>query len=130
MAAHILPFVSRIQLLMRRGARNYGRWMMKVKNHVEPGSAECRQWEEEAFAEKKADADWTKRHGPVAEGATVARFRRGNEWPEPTRTDHRTRPCTEVTRLSLIRLVSVSPPESPTQAEPDARVIGATAMAV
>ena len=74
MAAQILKFSSRAELLHLRGMRNYCRWMAQVKGRVAAHSPEYWQWKDEAFAEQKADAEWAKRHGPVERGAGVAQF--------------------------------------------------------
>lgn len=74
MAAHIVKFTSREEQLRLRGVRNFCRWMAKVRNRVEHDSPQWWKWKDDAFAERKADAEWAKRHGPIRGGAWVARF--------------------------------------------------------
>ncbi|HXG73100.1 MAG TPA: hypothetical protein VNJ04_21095, partial [Gemmatimonadaceae bacterium] len=74
MAAQIIPFISRAQLLQRRGPRNFSRWKMTCYDLVEADGPERRKWQQEAAAEALADLQWAKHHGKVEGGAWVARF--------------------------------------------------------
>jgi hypothetical protein len=86
MAAQISKFVSRADYLHVRGMRDYCRWNRCRLNRVTED--EWRQWKADAFADRKADAEWAKYHGPVEGGAWVARF----PWPPittPTKSHRR-----------------------------------------
>lgn len=74
MTADILQFVSRKEQLSRRDVRKFGHWMMLVKGRVNPNGPEASEWREQELLERKADAEWAKRHGTVDGERRVAQF--------------------------------------------------------
>jgi hypothetical protein len=73
-AAQILPFVSRLEQLKRRAARNFGRFMTKRGPYTHPDAAERARLEREREEDKRKDREWAGRHGPMPGGARVVVF--------------------------------------------------------
>lgn len=69
MPAQIFQFISRKDLLARRGARNFGRFMSVSKGFTPHNGLTHLQWQAEQRDDQRHDVVWAKRHGPVAGGA-------------------------------------------------------------
>jgi hypothetical protein len=87
MAAQIFKFVSRAEQLHLRGMRNYCRWNRIIRNRATED--ERSQWNDDTYADRKADAEWAKDHGPVEGGAWVARFPQPKVRPRSSRRARR-----------------------------------------
>ena len=77
--SHVLRFVSRAEQLDLRGRRNYDRYMQVTKGFVDPDSPERAEWQRESAEESLRVTEWNERHGPVAGGASILRWRLENE---------------------------------------------------
>ena len=75
MPAQIVLFVSRKDLLAKRGMKRFGRFMALTKGFVQPNSPQHLAWQEEEHQERKADAQWVDRHGLPIDGAQILAFR-------------------------------------------------------
>lgn len=81
MPATIFRFISRTEQLRLRGQRNYTRSKLITKGFVAGDSLERAQWGKEDAEEARRHAQWTRRHGPVAGGATILSWRHKEEHP-------------------------------------------------
>ena len=77
--SQVLGFISRAEQLDLRGRRNYDRYIQVTKGFVDPDSLERAEWQRESAEESMRDTEWNERHGPVASGASILRWRLGNE---------------------------------------------------
>ena len=85
MPAHVIEFISRKDLLARRGARNFGRFMSVNKGLTPHNGLTHLEWQAEAREDQRQDAAWAKRHGPVEGGASVGTFPPSPEPPTQKR---------------------------------------------
>lgn len=74
MPAQIISFVSRKQLLVKRGIQAYGRFKSVSIGATPAHGPVHRQWQAEALENKRRDAAWALRHGAVEGGGTVVPF--------------------------------------------------------
>ena len=87
--ATLLTFLSRADLLELRRRRSYNRYMMVAKGFVAADGPEQAGWQRESAEDCGRDAEWNRRHGPVAGGATILRWRhhepegeqQARQWP-------------------------------------------------
>ena len=85
MPSKVFTFVSRADLLSRRGVRNFGRFKMLTSGRVALGGPERCKWLAEDVEDHRKDALWAGRHGPVEGGALVVPFRREPDYAETLR---------------------------------------------
>ena len=69
MPAQIIEFISRKDLLARRGARNFGRFMSVTKGFTPHNGLEHLKWQAEQREDQRQDAVCAKRHAPLEGGA-------------------------------------------------------------
>jgi hypothetical protein len=73
----VLQFVSRADQRRIRDQRNYGRWKMVTYGFVVADGPERLAWLRESVEDSERDAAWKLRHGPIAGGASILRWRHG-----------------------------------------------------
>jgi hypothetical protein len=77
--SQVIEFLSRADLLHRRGRRNYNRYMLVTKKLVAPDGPERLRWQRESAEESQHDVAWNRHHGPVPGGATILLWRDEDE---------------------------------------------------
>jgi hypothetical protein len=75
MPSDVLRFLSRADQLELRGRRNYNRYMLVNKKFVAANSLEHLRWQRESEEDTQSDVEWSRRHGPIPDGARVLQWR-------------------------------------------------------
>jgi hypothetical protein len=74
LTAKILPFISRERQLFKRGVQAAGRFRAVANGLVAANGPQHARWQTDTLQSRYEDAEWAKRHGPIAAGARVLIF--------------------------------------------------------